>query len=247
LLPVDLDLDVYQGPFDLLLSLVLSEEIDLMEVPLSEVIVAYLERSEEVNQGQDWEDLSEFLVLMSLLLEVKSRLLLPDSQLGAEEEELTPEQAREELVARLARYGQFQAAARRLRELAVGAAPALLRPPAGEVKRRLPPLDEIVGTGDLLELRQCLSRVLERRAEPDDSHLADIKVQLQRQMRTIRKILSRRTRFSFNRVFGGERPLVQALSVFALLELLARGEVRVSQAEPFGDIVVRARQVLKSA
>lgn len=246
MLPVELDLDVYQGPFDLLLSLVLNEEIDLLEVPLCEVIVTYLEKTTAEGKNTDWDDLAEFLVLMSLLLEVKSRLLLPAAHVETEEQ-LTPEGAREELLTRLVRYSQFQTAARFLRELAERYAPALLRPPAGQVRRSLPPIDDIVGAGDVLELRQHLLRLLERNSIPDTSHLAEVKVQLQRQMRIIRKILARRNRFSFDRVFGGECALVQAVSVLALLELLTRGEVRVSQAEPFGDIVVRARQMPKTA
>lgn len=246
MLPLELDLDVYQGPFDLLLSLVLSEEIDLMEVPLSEVIITYLERYASAGGDTDWDDLTEFLVLMSLLLEVKSRLLLPSPYVEVEQE-LTPEQARDELFARLVCYSQFQTAARRLRELGEISAPALFRPAAGQTRRRLPSIEDIAGTGNVLELRQRLLRVLERRAAPDASHLGEIKVQLQRQIRIIRKILARRERFSFNRVFSGEQALVQAVSVLALLELLARGEVRVSQAEPFGDIVVRARHVARTA
>lgn len=74
---LELDLDVYQGPFDLLLSLVLKEEIDLLEVPLFEVILAYLEEMEAHGAADYWDEMTEFLLLMSLLLEVKSRLLLP--------------------------------------------------------------------------------------------------------------------------------------------------------------------------
>jgi chromatin segregation and condensation protein Rec8/ScpA/Scc1 (kleisin family) len=98
-----------------------------------------------------------------------------------------------------------------------------------------------------MELRECIARLLEGRAEPDTSHITQIRVELQRQIRIIRGVLAKRNRFSFDRIFGGEQPLVQALSVFALLDLLARGEIRVSQAEPFGDIVVRARETKKTA
>ena len=73
---LELDLDVYQGPFDLLLSLVFKEEIDLLEVPLFEVISAYLDELEAKGATSDWDEMSEFLLLMSLLVEIKSRLLL---------------------------------------------------------------------------------------------------------------------------------------------------------------------------
>ncbi|MCE5253488.1 MAG: segregation/condensation protein A [Actinomycetia bacterium] len=218
----------------------MKEEIDLLEVPLFEVISAYLEDMETAGVVDYWDEMTEFLLLMSLLVEIKSRLLLPGGQ-AALEEEMTPEEARDRLLARLFEYSKFKAAAVRLRELGESNAGCVFRPPVGEAVRRLAPLEEIVGTGDAMELRDGISRLLEGKAEPDTSHITQIKVELQRQIRIIRGVLAKRSRFSFNRIFGGEQPLVQALSIFALLDLLSRGEIRVSQAEPFGDIVVRAR------
>ncbi len=109
------------------------------------------------------------------------------------------------------------------------------------------PIEQLVDTGDAMELRDCLVRLVARRAEPDASHLAEVKVELRRQISIVRGVLARHRRFSFNSVFGGETPLVQALSLFALLELLSQGEIRVSQGEMFGDIVVRSREVTRQA
>ena len=93
------------------------EEVDLLEVPLVEVITAYLEDMESAGVIGYWDDMTEFLLLMSLLVEVKSRMLLPEAFLPFEEEELTPEEARDQLLERLFVYSQFKAAAVRLREL----------------------------------------------------------------------------------------------------------------------------------
>jgi segregation and condensation protein A len=222
------------------------EEIDLLEVPLVDVITVYLEDMESAGAAGYWDDMTEFLILMSLLVEVKSRLLLPGPYMELEGE-LSPEEARDQLLARLFEYSKFKAASACLRRLGDTAATSLLRPALGEVKRRLPPIEEVVSTGDAMVLRECLTRLLARKGEPDSSHLAEAKVELRRQISIIRGILAKRSRFSFNRIFGGEEPLVQALSLFALLGLLARGEIRVSQSEPFGDIVVRNREVRKTA
>ena len=243
---MELELDVYQGPFDLLLSLVLKEEIDLLEVPLYEVISAYLEDMESAGAVDYWDEMTEFLLLMSLLVEVKSRLLLPGAYPEIEDE-ITPEEARDQLLARLFEYSKFKAASQQLRELGERAACTTLREPSGVTRRRLPALEEIVGTADPMDLRECLVRLIESKREPDTAHIAQIKVELQRQIRIIRGILAKRGRLSFNRVFAGEARLVQALSIFGLLELLSRGEIRVSQAELFGDIVVRAREHPKTA
>jgi segregation and condensation protein A len=242
---LELDLDVYQGPFDLLLSLVFREEIDLLEVPLFEVISAYLDELEAKGATADWDEMSEFLLLMSLLVEIKSRLLLPGAEPGLEAE-MTPEQARDQLLVRLFEYSKFKAAAGRLRELGEESATCRLRAPERAVSRVLPPLDTVAGSEDAMRLREAMMRVLENRREPDTAHIIQTKVELQRQIRIIRGVLARRGKFSFNSVFGGEQPLVQALSLFALLDLLARGEIRVSQAENFADIKVRLRETSKA-
>ncbi len=242
---LELDLEVYQGPFDLLLSLVFKEEIDLLEVPLFEVISSYLAEVEETGATADWDEMSEFLLLMSLLVEIKSRLLLPGAEPGLETE-LTPEQARDQLLARLFEYSKFKAAAARLRELGERSSVCVLRAPEQEPLRVLPPLDTVAGSEDAMRLREAMLRVLENRREPDTGHIIQTKVELQRQIRIIRGILARHGKFSFNSVFGGEEPLVQALSLFALLNLLSRGEIRVSQTENFADIRVRVRDLPKA-
>ena len=214
-------------------------------MPLFEVISAYLDELEAKGATSDWDEMSEFLLLMSLLVEIKSRLLLPGSEPGFEAE-LTPEQARDQLLARLFEYSKFKGAAGRLRELAEQSSACLLRVPEREPTRRLPPLDVIAGSEDAMGLREAMVHVVENRREPDTTHIVHTKVELQRQIRIIRGILARRGKFSFNRVFGGEEPLVQALSLLGLLDLLARGEVRVSQTENFADIKVRLRDMPKA-
>jgi segregation and condensation protein A len=224
----------------------MKEEVDLLEVPLVEVITAYLEEMESAGVVEYWDDMTEFLLLMSLLVELKSRLLLPGSE-AEFEEELTPDEAREQLIARLCVYSQFKAAATRLRELGEETSRSATRRPLGEAKVKLPPLEQIAGTGDIWDLRDSLQRVLAHKGEPDTSHIVKAKVEVRRQIGLIRGLLAEKQRFSFNQVFGSEEPLVQALTVFALLDLLSRGQVRVSQAITFGDIVVRRPEMKESA
>ena len=110
---LDLELEVFQGPFDLLLTLVLKEEVDLLEVDLAEIVLAYveyLERSGEL----DLEATTEFLVLIAALLELKSRLMLPSDE--QEGDDLEPREAAEELLARMLEYRRFRAAAAFLRD-----------------------------------------------------------------------------------------------------------------------------------
>jgi segregation and condensation protein A len=226
--------------------LIMKEEVDLLEVPLVEVITAYLKDMESAGVVDYWDDMTEFLLLMSLLVEVKSRLLLPGGfvEFG---EELTPEEARDQLLARLFEYSKFKAAAERLRELAEASAACLLRGAAGQAKLRLPPIEEVAGSGDVMDLRNSLLKLLAQKGEPDASHITQIRVELRRQIGVIRGLLAEQSRFFFNKVFGREQPLVQALSVLALLDLLTRGEIRVHQGEAFGDILVRRCEARKTA
>src|SRR3977135_1620006 len=95
---LELDLDVFSGPFDLLLTLVLREEVDLLELQLAEGVVAYIHHLERRGDIA-LETATEFIVLIAALLELKSRLMLS----GEEEEllDIEPEQAAEELLARM--------------------------------------------------------------------------------------------------------------------------------------------------
>src|SRR5918992_5867019 len=105
---LDLDLEVFHGPFDLFLTLVLRDEVDLLEVDLAEVVLAYVEHLEHAGE-LDLEATTEFLVLIAALLELKSRLMLP-----SEEEEgldLEPGEAAEELLARMLEYRRYKSAA----------------------------------------------------------------------------------------------------------------------------------------
>src|SRR4029453_16596513 len=109
---LDLDLEVFHGPFHLVLALVLREEIDLLEVDLAEVVLAYVEHLERAGE-LDLEAATEFLVLIAALLELKSRLMLP-----ADEEEgldIEPVEAAEELLARMLEYPRHRQAAEPLR------------------------------------------------------------------------------------------------------------------------------------
>src|SRR3954468_1344056 len=105
---MDLDLEVFQGPFDLLLTLVLKEEVDLLEVDLADIVLAYIDHLEQAGE-LDLEATTEFLVLIAALLELKSRLMLPREE--DEGLDWQPEQAADELLARMLEYRRFRKAA----------------------------------------------------------------------------------------------------------------------------------------
>src|SRR4051795_11189639 len=137
---LELSLDAFDGPFDLLLALVLREELDLAEVDVAEIVLAFCERLAE--EGRlDLEACGDFLVLVSALLELKARGLFPDE--AAELGELEPEEAAEELARRLAEYRRAKAGAAWLAERLEAEGTRFFRlgpaPLAPRVERRLAP------------------------------------------------------------------------------------------------------------
>jgi len=233
---LDLDLEVFAGPFDLLMTVVLREEIALAEVELGEIVIAYLEHVEE--QGElDLEAATEFLVLIASLLELKSRLLLP----APEEEllELAPEEAAEELLARMLEYRRYRDAAAHLGELFADGRryhyrsaplPPELRRVAIDAARPAYEPDLLAASiGDLLRIPP----------KPDLSHIRPT-VSLDRRLRVLRELLSGRGALDFDESFGEEDKLTQAVTLFALLELHKRGEATWEQGNVFGPIEIRA-------
>ncbi|HSI80712.1 MAG TPA: segregation/condensation protein A [Solirubrobacterales bacterium] len=233
---LDLDLDVFAGPFDLLMTIVLREEVPLAEVELGEIVVAYLALVEE--RGElDLEAATEFLVLIASLLELKSRLLLPVAE--ADEPELAPEEAAEELLARMLEYRRYRGAAAHLAErfadgrrylYRAAPLPPELRRVALEAARPAYEPDRLAAAiGDLLQIPPA----------PDTSHIRQT-VSLDRRLRVLRDLLAGHGRIDFDQSFGSDDRLTQAVTLFALLEMHKRGEATWSQRETFGPIEITA-------
>ena len=239
LVDLELDLDVFAGPFDLLLTLILREEVDLLEVDLAEVVISYIDHLER--RGQlDLEAATEFLVLIAALLELKSRLLLP----GEEEEliDLDPGEAAEELLARLLDAHRYRAAAQYLDERLAAQRgyrfrsaplpPALRRASLAEAHAVYDPERLASAVGDLLELPEPV----------DIRHMAAPTVSLSERLSHLRTLL-RRGSFSFDEAIARADRVTVAVTLFAVLELYKQGELTWEQDAPFGEITIAARGV----
>jgi len=235
---LDLDLDVFAGPFDLLMAVVLREEVSLLEIELAEVVVAYvehLERAEEL----ELEVATEFLVLIASLLELKSRLLLPGEEEGLEE--VTPEEAVEELVARLLEYRRYREAAAALERLFEAGRGYLYRSAPLPPELRKVALDAATAVYEPERLAAALGDLL---TEPPKLNLDHIRptVSLEKRLRALRDALRGRATIDFDEEFGGEDRLTQAVTLFALLELYRKGEATWEQGEAFGPIRIVKRE-----
>jgi segregation and condensation protein A len=234
---LELDLEVFNGPFDLLLTLVLREEIDLLEVDLAEVVLAYVEYLERAGE-LDLEAATEFLVLIAALLELKSRLMLPvDDEEGLD---LEPSEAAEELLARMLEYHRYRQAAEHLKERLAAEhgyryrsaplPPGLRRVSIEVAERAYEPELLSRAIGELLTIPPPL----------DLRHVRRPAVSVEQRLGHLRELLSRRSRFSFDEAVEGADRLTEAVTLFALLELYKAGEARWEQEVPFGPISVSA-------
>ncbi len=234
---IDLDLEVFNGPFDLLLSLVLREEVDLLEVDLAEVVLAYVEHLESTGQ-LDLEAVTEFLVLIAALLLLKSQLMLP-----AEEEEapeLEPGEAADELLARMLEYHRYRGAAELLRERFESQRGFLYRsaPLPPPLRRVSVEAAEAVYGPELLA--RAVGDLLHTPPQLDVGHVAKPTVSLEARLAHLRELISGRGRFAFEEAVQGADRMTQAVTLFALLELYKAGEASWEQEAPFGPITVSA-------
>jgi len=226
-------LEAFEGPLDLLLYLIRKQNIDILDIPVAEITKQYMGYVELMHSVR-LELAAEYLVMAAMLAEIKSRMLLPRST-EAEEEEDDP---RAELIRRLQEYERFKAAAEGIDELPrVGRDVTVPRLDAPEARAR-----KLLPDVSLEEVLLSMAEVL-RRADMFESH------------QVTREALSTRERMSevLERLKGGafvpfvelftaeEGRLGVVVTFMAVLELIKESLVELVQNEPFAVIHVRAR------
>jgi segregation and condensation protein A len=244
LVDLELDLDVFAGPFDLLLTLILREEVDLLEVDLAEVVIAYVDHLER--RGElDLEAATEFLVLIAALLELKSRLMLPGEQVE-ELVELDQGEAAEELLQRLLDAYRFRAAAQALQErLEQQSGHRFRRAPLPPALRRVSS-ERAEAVYDPRLLGAALGSLLQAPPPVDLGHVSVAKVSVAERLLLLRSLL-RRGSFSFDEAIQRADRVTIAVTLFALLELYKQGECTWTQPEPFGEVRIEARRPLAAS
>jgi segregation and condensation protein A len=233
---LELDLDVFAGPFDLLLTLILREEVDLLEVDLADIVITYIDHLER--RGElDLEATTEFLVLIVSLLELKSRLLLPGEEI--EELVLDPGEAAEELLERLVAAQRYRAAAQYLegrlrsqegyRFRSAPLPPSLRRAPLHDAAAVYDPGRLVTAIGDLLLVPPPV----------DVRHITVPRVTVAERLSHLRRLLAG-GRFSFSDAVANTDRVTVAVTLYALLELYKQGEASWIQDQPFAEITVTA-------
>ena len=236
-MPYIVSLKQFDGPLDLLLTLISNAKIDIHDIFVSEITEQYLETMKLVDE-LDMDSASEFLQMAATLLEIKSRAMLPKPPKPEDPEELSPEEA---LIKQLEEYRQFKEVSARMHQLEEEARALLTKLP--EEYPLPPPTIEITGL-TLEKLLRAYQRVLERaeRADLDDRMASR---EIRRDSFTVAGCMARisrmirRGRCTFSSLFSDDYTRQEVVTMFlALLELIKLNRVHVSQSVAYDEIVL---------
>lgn len=227
-------LESFQGPLDLLLYLIRRQNLNILEINVSAITHQYVAYVEMMSELQ-FELAAEYLVMAAMLAEIKSRMLLPRSQ-EEEEEEDDPRAA---LIRRLQEYERFKTAAEDIEEV-----PRMYRDihqaSADAPDRNLTRPDPEV---DFKEILLALSEVL-RRADMFESHQVEMERMSTRERMTqvLERLSEEKTFVPFVSLFRvSEGRLGVIVTFMAVMELIKESLVDIVQNEPFGSIHLKAR------
>jgi segregation and condensation protein A len=225
-------LEAFEGPLDLLLYLIRRQNLDILDIPIAEITEQYVEYIEMLEDVQ-FELAAEYLVMAAILAEIKSRMLLP-RPVSDDGEESDP---RAELVRRLQEYERFKQAAEDLDELPRLGRDFSLTEAYVENKSvvRLPPQVE------LREILAALKDVMGRAELFSSHHISGEPLSVRERMSRIMNALRDNPYMEFHRLFDPEEGRMGVVvSFLALMELTREQLVDLVQNEPFGQIYVKS-------
>ncbi len=241
---LEVKLQVFEGPLDLLLHLIDKNKIDIYDIPIAMITEQYMEYIRAMKRD-DMEVTSEFLVMAATLVDIKCKMLLP-KEVNEEGEEEDP---RAELVEKLLEYKMYKYMADELRERQLNADTHMYR------KRNIPeevmsyeePLDyeQLIGDANLKKLNdifQALLRRQEDKVDPIRSKFGKIEkeaVDIDQKTVYVKAYIREHGRFSFRQLLEKQHSKVEIIVTFmVVLEAMKTGEISIEQEENFGDITV---------
>ena len=228
---LEIFLDAFEGPLDLLLYLIRKQNFNILDIPMAQVTLQYLEYVEQIRKS-NLELAAEYLLMAAMLIEIKSRMLLPKRVDTLVEEAEDP---RAELVRRLLDYEQIKLAAQQ-----VGALPQLDRDfvrPQLHIEQALGPVWPHVDPHDL---QRAWMDVLRRAKLTQHHHIGREELSVREHMSAILRTLQSARFVEFSELFGGQASVpVVVVHFIAMLELAKETLIEITQAEPFAPIYVR--------
>jgi segregation and condensation protein A len=236
----EVDLPDFQGPLDLLLSLIEQEELDITKIALARVTDQYLARLEAIKET-DPDDLTDFLIIAARLILIKSEVLLPRPPLILAESQ--EENVGDELARQLILYKKFKEVAEQLRQIEAKGQRSFVRvapPVRPKAELRLLP-----GEGSLKSLlRAARNAMAVKPADPVvDEVISPQVVTIGQQMATIWQELRQHGEVSFQQLLNRSRNRIEIIvTLLAVLELIKRKIIRVEQPNRFGDMIIYRKE-----
>jgi segregation and condensation protein A len=225
-------LDIFEGPLDLLLHLIKKNEVSITDIPIATITEQYL-ATLELMQTLNLDVAGEFLVMAATLVHIKSRMLLPADEEEADEED--GEDPRSELVRRLLEYQRYKDAAAELEQREVLTRDVFVRaaPPTEEAGLR--EFREI----SVFELLGALKRVIDRLPQDIVHEVTLEKITVRQKMTMLLDHLRNHGKLFFDSLFTEVKSRLEIIVTFlAMLELVKVRAIRVFQDEPGGQIII---------
>ena len=245
---LEVKLEAFEGPLDLLLHLIEKNKIDIYDIPIVEITEQYLDYIRQM-ETEDMNVMSEFLVMAATLLDIKCRMLLPREV----DEEGQEEDPRAELVQKLLEYKMYKYVSYELKDLQTNAGISYYRKMdmPDEVAAYRPPVDyaQLIGDTTLARLQEIFRGVMRRQADKVDpvrstfGKIEKDEVNLEEKSAYVEDFLHTRRRFSFRELLEKQNSRMEIIVTFlVVLELMKVGRIAVEQESIDDEIVVTVKE-----
>ena len=234
---MDVNLEIFEGPLDLLLHLIKKSDLEISDIPIAQITHEYLEYL-DLMKDLNLEMAGEFLVMASTLMLIKAQMLLPSPDINEEENGPDP---RAELVNKLLEYQRFKEASGIL---------TVYNEKAKDIYyRRLPPRfdqDDFTLRATMVDLLAAFKRVLDQ-APREAGHILREEITIETKIRDVLNALEGKSSIAFEDLFSGSRQRVVLIMTFlALLELIRMKQIMALQDDTFGSIRIFRVDEVKS-
>ncbi|MDR2939440.1 MAG: segregation/condensation protein A, partial [Clostridiales bacterium] len=241
---INVKLEAFEGPFDLLFHLIEKNEIQIYDIPISILTNQFLEYTMD---NRDMENISEFLVMASTLLEIKSKMLLPKPKIQADEG-VDP---REELVTRLIEYKYFKSASEIFKQSEIFSDKVFFRHQESELIEKLIG-DKLHRVEDYLQdvpiglMQRVFFDALNRQEQRKDkirfsfNSVRKDAFTVEKQMKFINKLIKNNHKIVFQQIFFNANDKIEIVVTFlAILEMVKLKLIKTTQNNIFGDIIIK--------
>ena len=241
---VDVKISNFEGPLDLLLHLIDKNKYSIFDIPIVEITAQYLAYLDDLSE-EDYDRMSDFLLMAAQLISIKAKMLLPKEEEEVEEEG----DPRDELVQRLLQYKMYKYASYELKDMEMDAEGAYFKPSTipAEVKNYKEEVDpaELVGDLTLVRLKEIFEQIMKReidRIDPVRSRFGTItreEIKLEDRMIEVRDEIRGLKRINFRTLLGRRKGKMNLIVTFlAILELMKTGVLTIRQEGIFDEMII---------